>query len=71
MLSIRRLAPSFLDTHLHTSKMTCIGLVVISRASLFSRLSMDREALSRLLLVDWNVESTSSDEGGLRWFVKE
>ena len=51
--------------------MTCLGLVVISWASFFSKFSRDREALSRLLLSDGNAESTISEGGGLRFFLKE
>ena len=51
--------------------MTCLRLVIISWASFFSKFSRDREAFSRLLLADWNVESTGMEGGVLRGFVKE
>ena len=51
--------------------MTCIGFVIISWSSFFSKFSRDREAFSRLLLVDGNIESTSREGGGLRGLVKD
>ena len=51
--------------------MTCLGLVIISWASFFSKCSRDREAFSRLLLVDGNIESTSREGEVLRGFVKD
>ena len=43
--------------------MTCLGFDFISWVSVFSRVSRDREALSRLLLGEVKVESTSSGGG--------
>ena len=51
--------------------MTCLGLSVISRESLLSNVSRDREALSRLLLGDENFEYTSSEGRSLRRFMEE
>ena len=50
--------------------MNCLGLSVISWAIFLSNFSRNREGLSRLLLGDRNVKSTSSG-GGLRRFVEE
>ena len=56
MLSIFIFDSSLSDIHLHTSMMTCLGFVFISWASFFSISSRDREVLSRMILVEINLE---------------
>ena len=60
MFSMCSLTSSLSNIYLHTSMMTCLGFVFISWAILFSIISRDKETLSRLLLGEVNVESTSS-----------
>ena len=62
---------SISNIHFHTSMMTCMCFVIISWSSLFFIFSMYREVLSRLLLGDGNVESTSSVGGGLGGYEEE
>ena len=51
--------------------MTCLALVIISWASFFSKFFRDREAFSRLLLGDGNIETTIREGGGSRGFVTD
>ena len=70
MLSMYIFYSSLSDIHLRNSMISCLGFVFISWASLFSLFSRDREALSRLLLEEGNMESNSSVGEGLGVVMK-
>ena len=70
MFSICIFSSSLSDTYLHTSMITYLWFAFIPWASVFSRVSRDREALSRLILDEGKVESTSSGRGGLGGVMK-
>ena len=65
-----RITSSLSAIYLETSRITCLGFVIISWAILFSRFSRDEERLSGLLQGDGNEVSNSSEGGCLRFFVE-
>ena len=71
MLYMWRITSTFSDIYLHTSKITCLGFVIISWESLFSRFSRDGEMFYRMILGGGNGMSTSSEGGCLRFFVEK
>ena len=67
ILSMCSFASSLYDIHLHNSMITFLVFVFISWASFFSRFYRDREALSRILLGEVNLESNNSAGRSLGW----